>query len=89
MKVLRGALPLPSVQQLSHQNAATMRNMKLLAARKCLGDVSKLVAVKAFNVIFLHQRVNILLDIGYLRREASLDLLNDFADELAMLQLLP
>ncbi len=51
--------------------------------------VGQFVTIQTFYVIFLHQRVDVLLDIWDLWRKSSLDLLNYLLDELDVLQLLP
>ena len=53
-----------------------------------LCDVSQLIVIKSLDVVLLHQRIDILLDIRDLRRESVLDLGDDFFDEVNVLELL-
>lgn len=55
---------------------------------KALRNVGQFVVVKTLDVVLLHQRVDVLLDIGNLRRETVADLVDDLFDELDVSQLL-
>lgn len=52
------------------------------------GNVSNLISVQTLDIILLHEGLDILLDIRDLGREARLDLLDDFLDELDVFHLL-
>lgn len=53
-----------------------------------LSNVRQLVVVKSLNIILLHQGVDVLLDVGYLWRETIAYLIDDFLDEVDVLELL-
>ena len=51
-------------------------------------DVRDFVAFQTLDIILLHKSLDVLLDIRNLGREAGLDLLDHFLDELYVLHLL-
>ena len=63
-----------------------MKGRSTKTRRLC--DVRQLVVLQALDVIFLHEGIDILLDIGNLGWEAMFDLGDDFFDEVDVLELL-
>lgn len=52
-------------------------------------NVGNLVPIQTLDVILFHQRLDVLLNVGDLGREARLDLLDDFLHKLDVFHLLP
>ena len=52
-------------------------------------NVRQLVVVQSLDVVFLHERVYVLLDVWNLWWEAGLDLTDDFFDKMDVLEFFP
>src|SRR6202000_3293669 len=61
-----------------------IRNVQWL----CSCYVRQLIVIESLNVILLHESINILLDVGDLGREPASNLVDDFLDEVDVLELL-
>ena len=59
-----------------------------LPCRMTLRNVGKFVVIKTLDVVFLHQRIDVLLDISNLGREAVADLVDHLFDQVNVLELL-
>lgn len=60
--------------------------MRVRVAR--LSNVGDLVAIQSLDVVFLHQGLDVLLDIGDLGRESGFNLLDHLLDQLDVLHFL-
>lgn len=59
-----------------------------LATISHLSNVRQLIIVQPLNIVLLHQRIDVLLDISDLRRKSVADLIDDFFDEVDVLEFL-
>jgi len=55
---------------------------------KSLCYICQLVVIKSLNIVLLHEGIDVLLNIRYLRRESIADLCDDLFDQKDVLELL-
>jgi hypothetical protein len=53
-----------------------------------LSDISQLIIIQALNVILLHERIDVLLDVGDFWWKAGFDLRDDLFDQVHVLEFL-
>ena len=62
--------------------------MANLVTSRYSSNVSQLIVVQSFDVVLLHESINVFLDVGDFGREAISDLIDDLFNQKNMLELL-